>query len=122
MKGFPIELIVGVLFGAAMLLNFVMQRAAKRQRVEPTQAEPLEEEIPEEVWRGQSAAVSPPAAATHGAPSLRAEGAPATPHPRAGQRRFDRRTLLGTRRRVQDAFVVATILGRCRGEEPHEIR
>ncbi len=34
MKGFPAELILVVLFGLAMLFNFVMQRAARRQQEE----------------------------------------------------------------------------------------
>lgn len=35
-------------------------------------------------------------------------------------RRHSRRALLGDSRRVQDAVVVATILGRCRAYEPHD--
>jgi len=35
-------------------------------------------------------------------------------------RRHSRRALLGNPRRVQDAVVVATILGRCRAFEPHD--
>jgi hypothetical protein len=35
-------------------------------------------------------------------------------------RRYSRRALLGSQRRVQDAVVVAAILGRCRAFEPHD--
>jgi hypothetical protein len=122
MRGLPIELIFVLLFGAALVFNFLMQRAARRQQREAPQDELAqeEEEIPEEVWRGQSAAVPPPPA-TYVAPRRRPETAPAMAPVRA-RRRFARQTLLGTRRQVQDAFVVATILGRCRGDEPHDIR
>jgi hypothetical protein len=122
MKGIPIELIFVLLFGAALVFNFLMQRAARRQQVEAAHDEPAreEEEIPEEVWRGPSAAGLPPAG-PFAAPPRRAAPAPAMPAARA-QRRFARQALLGTRRQVQDAFVVATILGRCRGDEPHDIR
>jgi hypothetical protein len=119
MKGLPTELIYVVLLGAALLFNFLMQRAVRRQQAEAAQQEPAAEEIPEEVWRDQPAAVLPPPA-THTALRRRAE----TPRvsPARARRRFARQALLGTRRQVQDAFVVATILGRCRGDEPHEIR
>ncbi len=55
MKGLPTELVYVLLFGAALLFNVVMQRAAKRRqreaaRNEPSQDEPSPEEIPEEVW------------------------------------------------------------------------
>ena len=45
----------------------------------------------------------------------------AVPPARRG-RRFARRSLFANRRKVQDAFVVAAILGRCRADEPHDIR
>ena len=119
MKGFPFELILVLLFGAAMLFNALMQKAAKRQQAEAAQDEPEPEEIPEEVWRAQSAAVLPPSVSAV-MPQRRAEAPPvSTARPR---RRFARQTLLGSRRKVQDAFVLAAILGPCRGDEPHEIR
>ena len=123
MKGLPTELLLVLLLGLALLFNFVMQRAVRRQQAEAAQDEPAQEEIPEEVWRAQSAAYLPPPATVE--PARRSAEVPAeapaesTERPR---RRFARQTLLGSRRQVQDAFVVATILGRCRGDEPHEIR
>ena len=119
MKGLPTELLLVLLLGLALLFKFVMQRAVRRQQAEAAQDEPAQEEIPEEVWRAQSAAYLPPLATVE--PARRPAQAPAesTERPR---RRFARQTLLGSRRQVQDAFVVATILGRCRGDEPHEIR
>jgi hypothetical protein len=126
MKGFPTELIYALLFGAALLFNFVMQRAAKRKKREaaPDEAmpdEPFPEEIPEEVWgRSARTRVDMPEPAAVVAPARRAV-APAPSRARPG-RRFARQSLFGTRRKVQDAFVVAAILGRCRADEPHDIR
>jgi hypothetical protein len=73
----------------------------------------------EEPWQLQPAAVAVPS--TVDLLPWRRDTAPAL-LPARGRRRFARRTLLGTRRQVQDAFVLATILGRCRGDEPHDIR
>ncbi|MBA4262471.1 MAG: hypothetical protein C0443_10780, partial [Comamonadaceae bacterium] len=36
-------------------------------------------------------------------------------------RRFSRRSLMGNRRAVQDAMVIAAILGPCRAYQPHDI-
>lgn len=119
MKGLPTELILLVLLGVALLFNFVMQRAVRRRQAEALQDEPAQEEIPEAVWRVQSAADLPPPATDDSARRPAEAPSVSSAPPR---RRFDRQTLLGSRRKVQDAFVVATILGRCRGDEPHEIR
>jgi cell division protein FtsN len=133
MKGFPTEVIFVVLFGIAMLFNFVMQQAARRrQQDEAAQAETLEEEIPEEVWRGEPPAAQPlPAPPRAPAPRRQAE-APALSTTTAASRRaasparsrlrVARQSLFGDRWDVQEAFVVATILGRCRADEPHDIR
>jgi len=118
-KGLPTDLIFIVLLGAALLFNLVMQRAARRRQAEAAQNQPAPDEIPEEVWRGESATAEPPPATRAAAP--RRAAAP-TASPLRTRRRFARQSLLKTKRQVQDAFVVATILGRCRGDEPHEIR
>jgi hypothetical protein len=123
MQGLPTELLLVLLLGLALLFNFVMQRAVRGRQAEAAQDEPAQEEIPEEVWRAQSAAYLPPLATDE--PARRPAEAPAEAPADSAQRprrRFARQTLLGSRRQVQDAFVVATILGRCRGDEPHEIR
>ncbi len=38
------------------------------------------------------------------------------------ERRYSRRSLMGTRRDVQNAIVIATIVGPCRAFEPHDVR
>ena len=120
MNGLPIEVILLLLFGIATVLNFLKRRAANKKRAAAaSNAPPQEEEIPEEIWREQPAAQRPRTAADILA-KRRAEVPAVTPA--RPQRRFDRQTLLGSRRKVQDAFVLATIVGRCRADEPHEIR
>ena len=118
MKGFPPELLLLVLLGIAALLNFVMQRAARQRQAEAAQEEPAQDEIPEHVWRVQPVADLSPAA-THDPAPRPAKVRSASPAP--PRHRFSRQALFGSRRKVQDAFVVATILGRCRGDEPHEV-
>jgi hypothetical protein len=124
----PTELIFLLLIGGAVVFNFLTQRAArrqqlaKRQQAETAQAELTELErqaMGEEVWQVQSAAVAPLSTAELMAWS---RGPSPAVSPARARRRFARQTLLGTRRQVQDAFVLATILGPCRGDEPHDIR
>ena len=114
MKQIPIELIFIVLFGTALLLNFLMRRAARQQQSQNAQHDEESDEIPEAIWREQSTAVLPPPAPRAAAPA-RAKVPGLLP---AGPR-FARRTLLGSRRQVQNAMVVAAILGPCRGDQPH---
>jgi len=121
MKGLPIELLFILFFAAIVLFNFIKQRAAGLRPPEATQAEPESDDIPEALW-GRSpldpTTKTEPAAP---APAPRRMVASAA-SPAVRRRRFERQALLGTRRQVQDAFVVATILGRCRADEPHEVQ
>lgn len=124
MKGLPVELLFILFFGALLLYNFIKQRAAELRPPEATQAEPEPDDIPETLWgrNPQDPTTWTEPAAPVLAPRRRSAAADtATPADRR-RRRFDRQALLGSRRRVQDAFVVATILGRCRADEPHEER
>lgn len=123
MKGLPFELLFILLFGALVLYNFIKQRAAGLRPPEPAQGEPEPDDIPEALW-GRNPQV-PMTWTEPVAPVLaprRMSAAADTATTAVRRRRFDRQALLGTRRRVQDAFVVATILGRCRADEPHEVR
>jgi len=123
MKGLPFELLFILLFGALVLYNFIKQRAAGLRPPEPAQDEPEPDDIPEAIWgrnpQDRTTWTEPVAPVL--APR-RMSAAADTATPAVRRRRFDRQALLGTRRRVQDAFVVATILGRCRADEPHEER
>lgn len=125
MRGLPIELFLILFFGAIVLFNIIRQRAAGRGAPEEAAADGDEQDpddIPEAVWRRGSLEPVDFAEAMVAAPTPRRMPAPAAAAPATRRRRFDRQALLGTRRSVQDAFVVATILGRCRADEPHEVR
>jgi hypothetical protein len=120
-RGVPTELFILLLFGIALLFNWAMQRAARRQRAEaarqaPLPDQPVPQEIPEPPWPLRRDADLPPPGMPVASP-YRAAAPIAAP----SRRRFNRQTLFGDRRRLQDAFVAATILGRCRADEPHEI-
>ena len=121
MKGLPVELLFILFFGAIVLFNFLKQRAARRNPPEAAQDEPPPDDIPEELWGRAPLAPGAFAGPAATLAPLRRAATPAASAVRP-RRRFARRTLLGARRDVQDAFVVATILGRCRADEPHEVR
>lgn len=117
MNSFPTELIYILIFGAILLFNYVMQQAARRRQSELPRDEPPQDEPLPEIW-GRAppipAALPVPAASVE--PVRRSEAPSASsPLPR---RRFARRSLMGTRREVQNAIVIATILGPCRALEP----
>lgn len=120
MKGIPSELLLLLLFGAFMVFNIVMQRAARKRQLEEELARPAPQEMADE----DADEVMPPAPAPlpGRAPAPRAQPRRATGAVRTTKRRFSRQTLFGSQRAVQDAFVMATILGRCRADEPHESR
>lgn len=119
MKGLPEELIYALVFAALLLFQYLMKRFGPQQRPQSPQDEPVPE-IPEQE---QATPVTSPVSTLSdirfgrsGAPSASA----ALPERRL--RRFSRRALMGTRRDVQNAIVIATILGPCRAFEPHDVR
>jgi len=125
MDKFPQELVFALIFGAVMLVQFVLKRLRRRRPLTEVEieAETEAEEGPERDTEAQwpRAADAPPP--TQALPTL-AVPAP----PRAGlvpvrreARRFSRRSLMGNRRAVQDAVVIAAILGPCRAYRPHDI-
>ena len=116
MKGFSNELLLLVLLGAFMVFNIVMQRAARKRQLEAAQNEPLQQEVADE----DAGEFAPPTPAP--VPAPRAQIKRTAGAARTTKRRFARQSLFGTPRQVQNAFVVATILGRCRADEPHESR
>jgi hypothetical protein len=126
MKSFPTELIYLLIIGAILLLNYVAQQAAKRRQSElppdePSQDEPSQDEPLPDIWRrAPPAPEALPVSAASVEPVRRSE-APTASSARP-RRRFARRSLMGTRRDVQNAFVIATILGRCRADEPYDKR
>jgi len=116
MDRFPTELIYGLIFAAILLFQYLLKRFGPQEQQESAQDERLAQ-IPEEVKETPAAFPVSGVAAGHfgrtGAPGASS----AVP-----RRRFSRRSLMGTRREVQNAIVIATILGPCRAYEPHDIR
>ena len=117
----PEDLIVFLLFGLFVLIQIVRARQRKKaRRAEPVVAAPAEaDEEP------VAAVPVPPMPWT---PTL-IEGPRATPPrvPRASPAqtrldatRFSRRRLMGDRRSLQDAIVIATILGPCLAQRPRD--
>ena len=120
MKSWPFELIVALVFGALLLLNFAMQRVARRLRDRAQgqpPVQPADDEPPEVLWgRAPAGALEAPM------PVVPRPARQASAAPRRRTRRYSRDALFADRRSLQDAFVIAAILGRCRADEPHELR
>ena len=132
MKNIPEELIYVLIFGAILLFQYLMKRFGPQQQPdEAPQEAPLPQEKPAaqeeflpDIWGRAPAvpAVSPVTAASD-IRFGRSEAPGATVMlPGRRSRRFSRRALMGNRREVQNAIVIATILGPCRAYEPHDIR
>ncbi len=126
MKSIPTELLYILVIGAILLFNYVMQQAARRRQSELPQDEPPQDEPPQDeplpdIWRRAptTPAALPVLAAS--VESVRRSEAPTDSSARP-RRRFARSSLMGTRQDVQNAFVIATILGPCRAYEPHDVR
>ena len=115
MDRFPTELIYVLMFAAIVLFQYLMKRFGPQQQTEFPQDEQLEQ-IPEEAKETPAAFPVSGVAAGHFGRTVAPGVFSALP-----RRRFSRRSLLGTRRQVQDAIVIATILGPCRAYEPHDI-
>ncbi len=116
MKGLPEELIYVLVFAAILLFQYLMKRFGPQQQQDPAQHERLPE-IPEEAQEiPVPSSVSSLAFGHFGRAG--APGASAPPPTSPPRRRFARRSLMGNRRDMQNAVVIATILGPCRALEP----
>ena len=127
----PTELLIyALIFAAIVLFQYVMKRFGPQPKPDeaPPQAPPPQEQPAaqeeENIWGRARAvpAVSPAVAISDiGFGRSKALGATVTLAGRRS-RRFSRSALMGNRREVQNAIVIATILGPCRAYEPHDIR
>jgi hypothetical protein len=119
MKGLPEELIYALGFVALLLLQYLMKRFGPQQQQQQQQQQqsPQDEPDPEPLEQVQATPQTSPVSALSDirfgqSGALRVS----SPVPRA---RFSRMALMGTRREVQNAIAIATILGPCRAYEPH---
>ena len=115
MKTVPAELLYLLLFLAVVVFQYLVKRCL------PQAPEAAWDELPEPASEAPEVApAATPAFGTAGSPFVgSAAPKPSLAPPR---RRFSRSALMGSRREVQNAVVIATILGPCRAFEPHDIR
>ncbi len=136
MKGIPPELFYALIFVGVILYQFVMRQRARKaeqarqaelqSRSPALEPEPAADNFLDFGRLEQPAPIAwtpPPVQIDSSGPAMehawsRAPAA-AVAAPAAGpRRRFPRQALLGSRRALQDAMVIAVILGRCRGMDP----
>ena len=117
MKNIPEELLYVLMFAVIVLLQHLMKRFGPQQQPQQLPQDEPEPEFPKQERAAPEASWGSTASDFRfdrtEAPSASA------PPPR---RRFTRRSLLGNKREVQNAIVIATIVGPCRAFEPHEGR
>ena len=113
MKGIPEELLYVLIFMAVMLFQYLTRVGAKAPE-EPARDEDLSQILEE--------AEDTPAASALSGVVDDVSGRPDAPVVVPVRQRFSRSSLMGSRRAVQNAVVVATILGPCRAFEPHDVR
>lgn len=114
MKSVPAELLYVLMFLAIMLFQYLVKRFGPQAPKEPAWDERLEQISEAQEHAPVAAAVSAVVGDHLGRIDTRRAAPP--------RRRFSRASLMGARREVQNAVVVATILGPCRAFEPHDVR
>jgi len=120
----PEDLIVFLLFAAFVLVQILRGRRrskARRAQSEPVAPTPAKIQPPSETEAETPAPIAWAPAQVEGPqpkPAVHARQVllPARPQ----ERRFSRRNLMGDRRSLQKAIVVATILGPCLAHRPRE--
>ncbi len=116
MNGLPTELIYILIFAAVLLFQYAMKRFGPQEQRESAQDERLPK-IPEAVEEAPAASSVSRVAVGHFGGAEAPMASSALP-----RRRFAMRLLMGTKQDVQNAIVIATILGPCRAYEPHDVR
>lgn len=118
MNGIPQDLIFFLIFGAIVLFQILRAQWRRRTAHPPAAAAPLaqaEEPAPEPSPVLSTASLPEVPRAT----AARARTLPASVSGEA--HRFSRWALLGNRRAMQNAIVIAAILQPCRAKRPHEV-
>ena len=126
MNNFSFDLLLGVVIALVFLYQYVMQRirASRQQQRDPPvdlPPGPLEKNAAQWQWELPPVSIGAPSVMPETSTPERRPERRAVPATR-GPRRFSRDYLFGNRRRLQDAVVIAAIVGPCRSEEPHDIR
>jgi hypothetical protein len=116
MRSITIEqVLLVIIFILAPLINFIMRRARRRLADQlPRQEPPAPTQRQPRVVLTAAPPAAPSPAGTHAPQQTRV---PAISVSRA-QRRFSKRSLLGSPRDVRRGIIIMTILGPCRANEP----
>lgn len=117
MSNFPTELIYLLAFAAFALVQYLLKRFGRAEQLDGTSPDETLEEPYDKIEESPVASALQSASVEHFG---RGQAASARSAPVGN--RFSRISLMGTRRDVQNAVVVATILGPCRAYEPHDAR
>lgn len=115
MNSLPTELIYVLAFAAVLLVQHLMKRFGPQEQQDSAQDEFLPQvfETMKEI----------PAASSASNLNVGFFGGAEAPGASAPtQRRYTRGSLIGSKQAVQNAIVIATILGPCRAYEPHDVR
>ena len=117
MNNFPSELIYVLVFAAFALVQYLLKRFGRPEQHDDTSPDEIFEKPYDKIEE-------PPVASALQSASVEHFGRGQASSTRSAPvgNRFSRISLMGTRRDVQNAIVVATILGRCRAYEPHDAR
>jgi hypothetical protein len=119
MKSLPAEVLYVLMFVAVVLFQYLMKRFGPQEQQDPVQQEGLPP-TPEEASEAPATRAVSAVSGNQFGYSGRDEAPRASTAP--PRRRFSRKSLMGSRRDVQNSVVIATILGPCRAFEPHDVR
>ncbi|HBY64030.1 MAG TPA: hypothetical protein DEH78_29765 [Solibacterales bacterium] len=117
MKNVPAELLYALAFAAILLVQYLMQRFARRAEPEAPQEPPLPEAPLPDIWGSAPAVAAVLPMAARRAARLEPSSAGALP-----RRRPAARSLLGAGQDLRRAIVAMTVLGPCRAQAPPESR
>ena len=129
MNNLSFDLLLGLVVALVFLYQYVMQRIRAGRRQQRDAPEALAPEPNEQATAAQWQWELPPPATpapsvmpAMTAPERRPERREAPATRRRRRSRFSRDTLFGDRHKLQEAVVIAAIVGPCRAVEPHDIR
>ena len=120
MKNLPEELIYVLIFGAILLVQLLMKRFVPQPQPQPQPSSPQDELVAETAEQKQAALQD--SAGSAASETGFGRSPPRGTAPASVRHRFSRKALLANRRDVQNAIVIAAIIGPCRAFEPHEVR
>jgi hypothetical protein len=124
MKTFPPELLIVFFVLAVALVQFLLKikRARRPSPAESAQDETHLEDLEPASEEAQATSPSPSRSMSSGSDVRFGRSAVATASMPSPRGRFARRSLMGNRRELQNAIVIAAIVGPCRALDPYDFR